>query len=197
MKPFVAVLWLILPLALGAGCTGHYANNMAAVHALARQGHPVGAAEAQFFIQFSANDILTVADRRVFILPNGQAVPGPEASYLTLRPHLYGADGSAPNTRMSAAISPPIIPAGEAAGVWRTLEVTVTPAGVECAWDNTPLSLSGDDVRQRIAWTARITVGNPVLQNLAPAYVPRGGLGLFVSWGTASFRSATITPLVC
>jgi serine/threonine-protein kinase len=30
---------------------------------VARQGHPVGDAVAQFFVQFSANDILTAADR--------------------------------------------------------------------------------------------------------------------------------------
>jgi serine/threonine-protein kinase len=163
---------------------------------VARRGYPVGGDEAQFFVEFSFNDILTANDRRVLFLPNGQPV-APEPLSLTLRPRLYGQRGSAAEVDlpMLGATSPPISPAGETRGVWRTLAVTVTPGGVACTWDGVPVSLSADAILASAARKVPFAAAPPALQAFTPNFVPGAGLGLFVSWGTSSFRSATITPL--
>jgi hypothetical protein len=83
---------------------------------------------------------------------------------------------------------------------WRELEVVVTPAGVATFLDGTP---AVEVQEQRVtAWFTRTPIeirkrlaAEPALELVRPTYRPRGGLGLCLWNGVASFRSVVVQPL--
>ena len=81
---------------------------------------------------------------------------------------------------------------------WRKLVVLVTPEGVEATWnkEGEEPELVTNPKGARLADLLRDgRVVHPKAQLVQPDYLPRGGLGLYVKWGKASFRQVTIEPL--
>jgi predicted Ser/Thr protein kinase len=81
---------------------------------------------------------------------------------------------------------------------WRRLVATVTPEGVEAAWQPAPGELEhiGSATPRKIA--ANFSFYHPGVPETAaiPAdFLPRGGLGLYVRSGGALFRDILIEPL--
>src|SRR5205085_11485021 len=93
----------------------------------------------------------------------------------------------------------PFAARGPAGDTWRDLEITVTPAGVDGRWGEQVVGhVRADDVSSTFGrWLTDVSEKHPdaVWANADPAYAPRGGIGLLVTRGTASFRSAVLTPL--
>jgi serine/threonine-protein kinase len=95
---------------------------------------------------------------------------------------------------------PRFLPRGVAGDTWRELELVVTPSGVAGTWDGQPVGpLTARDAsaafRNQRADAVTRHPENPLLTNIEPEYTPRGGVGLIVFHGSASFRSAVIAPL--
>ncbi len=87
----------------------------------------------------------------------------------------------------------PAIPVG-ALGPWREIAVELRPNTIKLFWEGecyatTPRAVLMRDARPLVARPDQDLPAN------APQYPPRGGLGLFVSLGTASFRNVTVEPI--
>ena len=96
-----------------------------------------------------------------------------------------------------AAYGPRFKPLGEWNGCWHDLELVVTPGRVTARWDGQPFSATAGEIQGRIAST--YAMFPPPAGRVGKGYVPRfetrGGLGLYVLRGFASFRAVTVTPL--
>jgi serine/threonine-protein kinase len=78
--------------------------------------------------------------------------------------------------------------------VWRKVAVEVTPEKIRVFWEG---HLIGELSRKELMRTARNDIEKQPLANMntTPQFPARGGLGLFVYNGSASFRRVTIEPL--
>ena len=94
----------------------------------------------------------------------------------------------------------------EAAGVhgdqWRTLMIEVRPTDVRGYWaggalvgDPVPTGKIIEYTRSAIDERHKQLPNNPLTDALTPGFAPRGGLGVFVQQGTASFQDVTVEPL--
>ncbi len=165
---------------------------------VARRAYPGGAENVHFFTQLSYNDVKRVRDMPLVV--DGRRIPRHENT-VELKPHLHSEYGRPPNIdcRMSGQAGPEFRPAEEDAGGWHELEVTVDRAGVTAAWDGRPFGMSTEQIRGQVA-TEMVGLrarypDDLFVHALQPEVTPRGGLGLYVMMGTASFRNATVTPL--
>jgi hypothetical protein len=102
-----------------------------------------------------------------------------------------------PNGPISAKPFNPALPlAGP--GPERRLQVTVTPEGVEAAWEREPgklepiASVSAARLREALDDLSRSI---QELRDVPTDYHPQFGLGLYVLGGKASFRNVTLEPL--
>jgi serine/threonine-protein kinase len=83
---------------------------------------------------------------------------------------------------------------------WRRLEVEVSPEGVRGWWQDEAMGLfAAADyvdtlVRHRDLW-AKMPDNEALLRGFTPVFEPRGGLGLFVYRGSASFRKVVVEPM--
>jgi len=73
---------------------------------------------------------------------------------------------------------------------WRKLTVEVRPDRIECTWGKQRFPAIS---REKLLEASKMVLGND--PGLKPDYRPRGGLGLYVTDGTASFRNVKIAPL--
>ena len=98
---------------------------------------------------------------------------------------------------MTRAAGPRFHPLGEQNGVWHDLEITVTPEGVTARWNGQSCSISTAQLESDIATDVeRSTLPAGALpRGFRPKFDARGGLGLYVRRGSASFRAVTVTPL--
>jgi hypothetical protein len=81
---------------------------------------------------------------------------------------------------------------------WRKLVVLVTPEGVEASWqkgEERPESVAEPTGKALAEFLHDSQVVHPKAQVVRADYLPRGGLGLYVRAGKASFRRVTIEPL--
>jgi hypothetical protein len=87
-------------------------------------------------------------------------------------------------------------------GVWRKLELEVTPEVMRAWWGEKGQPI-GELRQQRVEAEVLKTQeserrdhpGRDLAEGIDTRLVPRGGLGLFVSQAHASFRNVVITPL--
>jgi serine/threonine-protein kinase len=83
---------------------------------------------------------------------------------------------------------------------WRRLEVEVSPEGVRGRWEGQEMKLFSaasylaTSVLHRDLWLKE-PGSVPFVQGFEPVFNPRGGLGLCVNWGAASFRNVVVEPL--
>jgi hypothetical protein len=83
-------------------------------------------------------------------------------------------------------------------GRWHDLEVSVTPETVTARWDGQTFAKATPDIQKDINRFLTLYPLPPgVLPRVGflPTFEPRGGLGLFVFRGSASFRAVTVNPL--
>jgi serine/threonine-protein kinase len=100
---------------------------------------------------------------------------------------------------MGGPDGPKFEPAGEDRGGWHDVALTVTPEGVTAHWDGQAFGMALGSIRQRIqSETRRLRPrypDDPSIRIVQPDFAPRGGVGLFVMRGSASFRSVSVVPL--
>jgi predicted Ser/Thr protein kinase len=149
------------------------------------------------FCQLSFNDIQDVV--RIFgPRARERGFPPPEGNQANLVPRLYVPTGAGFwGPRLSGLASPPFRAAGVEGGGWHTLEVRVTPDSVQGTWDGRDMGLlSGNDRRKSLAELITTSKGHPELAVLRDGTVfpARGGLGLYLMNGSASFQDVVIVP---
>jgi serine/threonine-protein kinase len=85
-------------------------------------------------------------------------------------------------------------------GVWRRLVLEVTPEGACGYWEGRSIGLfaAADYVSSTktscAQWQAEPPL-EPFVRGMEPIFAPRGGLGLYVFQGSASFRNVIVEPL--
>jgi serine/threonine-protein kinase len=166
---------------------------------VAHQAFPGGPADVQFFIDLTFNDVRGSKDLPVMIR-NGQPLPQ-APNVVLLCPHLYSEEGRPPDIddRWSGRSGPQFEPAGEGRGGWHDLVVTVSPDGLMAEWDGQEFALGRDAITKSAANgmdnLRPLKRDNPFVQRLRPTFSPRGGFGLHLYRGSASFRSVTVAPI--
>src|SRR5262249_58457692 len=103
--------------------------------------------------------------------------------------------------RLSGPTSQPFPPAGTLKVDWRPFRIEVTPEVIRAAWGEEPLQ---DLTAEQLAVFSRAVLkANPPLNAALPLrdsgdkieFPPRGGLGLLIYNGSASFRNVVVEPL--
>jgi hypothetical protein len=79
-------------------------------------------------------------------------------------------------------------------GPWRKIDVEVRPQSVKVFWEGNLIATTPRTVLKMCARPLSARPQDPLPPD-APQFLPRGGLGLFVSLGMASFRNVTVEPL--
>jgi serine/threonine-protein kinase len=170
---------------------------------VAAQAVPAASPEGHGFVGLTFNDIRSAAYVAALAPPRIPAkLPVPAENRVRL-----GFGGVVPAIRAEViawdnVAGAPFIPRGtlpNAPTVWRDLELDVYPTGVAGRRDGTGVGFLPAD-RFRLAFADRLgnwaiqDPTNPVWGQPAPAYTPRGGLGVLVLRGSATFRSAVVAP---
>jgi hypothetical protein len=123
----------------------------------------------------------------------------PPPSRAVLVPRLQSAMGTPPDVfaRLGRLGGPEFAPSGGTA--WRDVSLAVTPEGVTATWDGVPFVLTAasmiNGIPAQLELAAREVPAGHALKRLRPVYAPRGGLGITLTRGSVSVRSAVLTPL--
>jgi serine/threonine-protein kinase len=153
-------------------------------------------------VQLAYNDIRDVRDHiaRVERIVK-QPLPVPKGNRVFLMGHLYALRLAKPFADDSlAGLQPEMFKAaGFQAGVWRTLVVEVRPDRIKGYWQKGEhigdvrvgrlLDSFKDAMVERKVWRS----GD---RRLPAGFIGRGGIGLFLRRGSASFKNVTVEPLV-
>lgn len=164
----------------------------------AHKSHQGTLGDVHSFTQISFNALRARADLRAN-LEDAKFAPPPRDNTVGLFRHFYAdkADGHYTDRRIAAAVGPRFKPQ-DVHDHWHDLEVIVTPEVVSARWNGEPFSIPVSEMRRNVARElARHPPqpDNPLSQSELPAFDVRGGLGLYVWRGSASFRAVSITPL--
>jgi serine/threonine-protein kinase len=167
----------------------------------ARRGFPGPTRDTDLYVGVVFNDVRSPAE----VVPPHLAakVKGPPDAAVKLGAGLVGelAVGVPWEVYPDGVAGPRYKPRGVAGDTWRELELVVTPEGVRGKWDGQPMK---EPLTARYATAVFRDLRdsavkghpeNPLLAGIDPEYAPRGGVGLIVFRGSASFRSAVIAPL--
>jgi serine/threonine protein kinase len=157
------------------------------------------------FTQITFNDIIDAGqeyDEQLRDLPEEarkDVGPRPRNGVLIM-PNLYAGTGwrEGHRLRTAGARTECFAAAGPQGGPWRELTVEVTPDEVRAYWgrDRQPAGrLAVRDVLADMAQALRVAPEAFRARAVRPAFKPRGGLGLLVERGAASFRNVVIEPL--
>lgn len=167
---------------------------------VARIAYPIEGGEVEFLIQLTFNDVNPLEAPPITI--NGRKVTAPApTNRVLLIPHLYSQEGTPPNVdcSMEGRIGPPFLPGRELTTEWRELAITVTPDEISAEWEGLALHLSQEEIAAAVSDAMDKLRPKypdfPLLQHTQPQFTVRGGLGLYLHRGSASFRAVTVTPL--
>jgi serine/threonine-protein kinase len=166
----------------------------------AHKAYPGRPSDLQFFAQLTFNAVRGEADFRARLPDEIKFSRPPRDNAVHLIPHLVS--GESVQTQFSRRLigtnGPLFKPLGEYNGRWHDLEVTVTPASVTARWDGQPFSTATSGIQENINTDLTLfppTPSGPLRPGFVPEFRARGGLGLYVWRGSASFRSVKVTPL--
>lgn len=152
------------------------------------------------FMKLSFNDARIEYAENLAVASKGLPYPRvPKDNLVHFAPHLIAeANGNERiNLRMPDFKGPRFKPLGPNKRRWTDLEILVTPQKITAVWNGQMVTASPADVQRHIDASFAPTeppIG-PIPREFHPQFTTRGGLGLYVSKGSASFRSVTITPL--
>ena len=123
----------------------------------------------------------------------------PERNSVNLTAGLFSDEAKRPTaSRWIGIASGPRFETRESQNRWHDLEVIVTPANVTARWNGQSFSVPTAEIQRRVHLDLEMTPPpptGPLPPGLRPKLETRGGLGLFISRGTAAFRRVTLTPL--
>ncbi len=171
---------------------------------VARRAHATDGGVVHHFAAMTFYDLRDDRDdwdmRREVWKKHPNPPPRPPGNMVALDPHLYS-DGTGESWEPGIPIGGArrfFDPAGFSGGVWRELALEVTPEGVRGFWGGEEVGLlTADEVvapAQGVADHAHPPYA-AFSRGLRPEFVPRGGLGLYVNRGSASFRHVVVEPL--
>jgi serine/threonine protein kinase len=126
--------------------------------------------------------------------------PGPDGVHhgnnVGLEMHRQTPDGIAHDSAYVFQASRRFLPARAFGrlGPWRKIDVEVRPQSVKVFWEGNLFATTPRAVLMMSARPLSARPQDPLPAN-APEFSPRGGLGLFVSLGVASFRNVVVEPL--
>jgi serine/threonine-protein kinase len=185
---------------------GHTAGTSRVGLYCCRRAYPGEGLPKHLFAQLSFDDRQPAAaewDRLHGARPEGRdRPPRPSGNRVFLLPTLAASlDGKAHGSHPFAFPAPELFQPQP--DEWRTLELEVTPESVRAWWGEDrrqPVGeLTAQAVRQRVEKEQRLALerdpGHRFLLGIEPRLPPRGGLGLFVTSGSASFRNVEVEPL--
>jgi serine/threonine-protein kinase len=166
-----------------------------------RYDSATGAAPLHRFVQLSYNDILSkrkIADQAPIPPPKSQHIP----DIVDLAPRLVMQAGveSAWHRRLLGASGVEFKVAGAPGGVWRDLQITVAPDSIEGVWNGQrvgaiPARQLAESFGEGLGELASIRPATGPLDHVSTEHRPRGGVGLYVWLGSASFRNVVIKPI--
>lgn len=156
-------------------------------------------AEIQVFTQLAFNAIRGRAERMARLRDGIRPSRLPKDDVVQITSHIH-VDAPSPNDvdrRLGGVAGPDLLQLGEGNGRWHDLEVTVTPELVSARWDGQPFEISTARIQEII--DVHLTrfpprAESPLARGFSAEFNPRGGLGLYIWRGSASFRAVTITP---
>jgi serine/threonine-protein kinase len=167
-----------------------------------RHSHPSPNGAVHVFVQVAFNDIYSKAAwaKNLNAMNPKARVPVPNANPLELTAWDCGEEtGTATAICSSLAASEVVQPHGENNRMWRSLVIEVEADEIRIFWEgnNQPvLSVPTGQVEKSLQiGIAEARRKNMPVSEVPLAFVPRGGLGLRVMKGTASFRNVSVEPL--
>ncbi len=116
---------------------------------------------------------------------------------------IFGEEPALNRAGVSGVNGPPFEPDAAPHKQWHRLAVTVSPTRVDAEWDGKVFMADTADLDRLLAASAKhwklfnndvLTHRAAVVEAHSPAFLPRGGVGLYLSNGSASFREAKLTP---
>jgi serine/threonine-protein kinase len=154
--------------------------------------HAVERGVLRCFCQLTFNDVNDMAG----LAPLPPPVPPSNRAFLCL--HLFEEPERGYDTRAAVVTSDGFTPSAAPNKPWRKLKVTVGPDRLDASLDNKPLraSLTRDEMVQSIHNLAgQLPLDRKGIDRLQSKLGPRGGLGLYILQGSASFRRVVVEPL--
>ena len=166
----------------------------------AHKVYPGNRADIHSFTQLHFNGVRGGADILAVLPDDIRARRPPRGNAVQITSRLYE-DGNHPlkvDWKIAGVDGPLFKPFGETNGRWNDLEVTVTPECVTARWNGHPaFAVATAEIEQNV--NEKLTErppppGNPLSRVSPMKFNLRGGLGLYLWRGSASFRAVTITP---
>lgn len=160
---------------------------------VARQEIKLPEGNASLFATFEFNDLLSSQPK--FDIEKGEILPGADAFHSSINCRIYKEPTSTDkiDIKIMKTNSPPIDPIGFSGGVWRTLSLMVNKNTVCCSWENGAFfQLDMLNLAQKFRNIKTVLPESSALRSFVPTFESRNGVGLFVSLGTASYKSMVI-----
>jgi hypothetical protein len=166
----------------------------------AHRAYPQDPSDIHFFIQLTFNAVRGQADFRSRLPDTIKFAHPPVDNSVVLYPHLIMDEKFRPSfdRRLPGTGGPTFKPFGQNNGLWHDLEVIVTPESVSARWNGQPFSTTPSVINHdvnRILTMYPLVLNGPLQQKFRPTFGARGGLGIYLWRGSASFRAVTVTPL--
>jgi serine/threonine-protein kinase len=168
------------------------------------RAYPAGDDVLYFFVRVVFNDVrdVTKVPRNP---PPGVEVRVPKGNPVYLDPRLYAEHKVRPLWDEDIrGFAPELFQAaGLGGGPWRPLTLDVTPEGVHGTWGEKhevigtlPTPELEKNTRQALKSMQGRKAQGASLQGITPEFSPRGGVGILIYRGSASFRNVVIEPTV-
>lgn len=172
----------------------------------ARRPYSLGENTVHTFCELAYNDVKRPGPAPIHINVQRGTAQSTREVVSDGTPHLFfrllGEPGRLPHVRTRCDWNGKAFPpSGEESGTWRDLELEVSPERAFGTWSGQPpIAASATDIARQLFWCTINLRKNPATQHpsldgFEPKYAPRGGLGLCVSHGSASFRRVELIRL--
>jgi hypothetical protein len=161
-----------------------------------RRAYPGPRGDLHIFTEVTFNDVLNLAQA---LAPAVKPKKVPDnAVHIGVLMYSDPVGGKRIEKDVCSAGGPSFQAGGEGRAKWRDLEVIVTPDEFTVRWDGEAFSLPRRRIpgatEENLSELRQSFPNDPFLQRLQPKFDGRGGLGLYVRRGAASFRAVTVGP---
>jgi eukaryotic-like serine/threonine-protein kinase len=161
------------------------------------QSYPWTQGALQCFVKLTFNDMYGTES---FTSGVGAKPLPRQLNFVQMIYHVHSEEGTPANINRTRAlvVGSPFAPAGQNNGDWHDVLVTVSSSTVRVVWDGQSFEIDRGRLIKRIEdETAKFKAkypDNPFVQAVEPKFAVRGGLGLYVQQGSASFSAVSVTP---